>query len=539
MVGGRTVARRTRLCTDCGRSWGGPARFCGRCGAVLAGPPPASGPTGSSRPRPLVLGLGAVLLVGSLVTWGARADLDLPRLTHRADPSVALPDADDVPTGQGPSGAERDAALAPFTPGRFSCQPIGCERWRRPLTTWAYSASAAAGTLAFVESGELVALDLQTGRDLWRAPLARDLEATPLPHDAWGPWGPAVGGNDDLVAVATTAGVQVLTRRGEPLWTSSLELGDHVHQVLVTSSSVGIVYSTGRDTDEAVLDASGEEADDGPSEDWSEPPQHLAVFDARTGAPSWSRSGLLHAYPARMSTADVFAVHEGEEVQILGARDGEIRFATPVSREGWTDMIGDLVLVYDLDDVAMTVRLVDARDGTVRQELPGYLHALTMVDDLTVFLRSDDGPRFGDSDARPGQREAIAIDRDGDIRWRHPLRTDHADDCCPTALMLASGKLRLAAGPGAPARIVDPVSGEVGGEDPLEDVLTSAAEAHWQLGASTVIRHGGRAPAAVFDGDGRRVDLQGTDWSPLWIDFQPGAPVLIHADGHLIALGFR
>jgi hypothetical protein len=484
-----------------------------------------------------------VLTVG-LTVWAATADLSLPRLGERADPSVALPDAAAVPAGRGPAGAERDAALAPFVPGRFSCQPTGCELWRRPMTDWRLDPEPVAGMIAFLEAGELLAIDVWSGEVRWREPLDRLLEAATQHRAGWGAWGPQLGGDDDRLAVATTSGVQVLTRQGEPRWTAAVDLGDEVHHVVVTPSSVGVASSAWPDAPLDADDATSEPADDAMDHDWPELPQQLTVFDARTGEPRWTRDDLRHTYGLRSSTADVFVVQARTSAEILDAATGDVRAVVDNGPGGWVIPFHDLLVVHvddaEVDEEVVTVatsRIVDAADGTVRQEFEGHLFPLTVAGEVTILLRST-GPRFGRAGVPP-ESEAIAIGPEGEVRWRLELVVEDDDDfCCPTVIDLGDGRVRVASGPGFPAVVVDAATGAVRDGDPLAAALSDETQEHWQLGGSTILRRTEDGLGALFDATGRRVDLEGANWYPFWVDPSPTAPVLLHADGHLVAIGF-
>jgi hypothetical protein len=502
------------------------------------------GPPAAPVRRRLGLSLGAAILVAGLATWVAAADVRLPGFSEPSDPDVALPAPDTVPAGRGPTGPEREAALAPFVPGRFTCQPTGCELWRRPMTDWLLDPEPVAGMLAFLEAGELLAIDVWSGEVRWRTPLDRLLEAATQARSGWGAWGPQLGGDADRLAVATTSGVQVLTRHGEPLWAAEVDLGDQIHHVVVTPSSVGVASSAWPDAPLDADDATSEPDDDVMDHDWPEPPQQLTVFDARTGEPRWTRDDLRHTYGLRSSTADVFVVQARTSAEILDAATGDVRAAVDTGPAGWVIPFHDLLVVH-VDDAEVeeevaavaTSRIVDAADGTVRQEFEGYLFPLTVAGEVTILLRSTDGPRFGRADAPP-DREAIAIGPEGEVRWRLELVVEDGDSCCPTVIDLGDGSVRVAAGPGFPAVVVDAATGAVRDGDPLAAALSDETQEHRQLGASTILRRTDDGLGALFDSTGRRVDLQGANWFPFWVDPGPDAPVLLHADGHLVAIDF-
>jgi hypothetical protein len=547
------TTRRLRSCGVCGELWGGRARFCGRCGEALTTSPPA-GFSASPRRRRFAVGAGACVVLVGLAAWLVSADVSLPRLGERADPTVALPEPAAVPVDRGPTSSEREAALAPFVPGRFTCEPSGCERWRRPLREWQVDPQPVGDMLAFLEVGDLLAIDVSTGEERWRTPLPRFLEAPARFRSEWGPWNPRVAASDDLIAVATEAGVLVVTREGRPLWASEVDLGEMVQHVAVTPSSVGVVSASWSDeppevwddaVDEPVEEGTGALVDDSSDDDWPGPPVQLSVFDARTGEPRWTRTDLRHVSGTPSATADVFVVRSRTGAEVLDAATGDVLAEVETGQDGWVLPFQELLLVQVADGdgsgntaKVTSTRIVDPATGAVLHEFEGYVFPLGVTAEVTILLRSLDGSPFGGPDARPPEREAIAIGRDGRLRWRLELVMDEDERCCPGVIDLRDGRVRISSAPDLPVAVVDAATGAARGSDPMAEALADDTQVQWQLGTSTLLRRNQDGTGMLIDITGRRVDLEGADWHPFWVETGPSAPVLLQADGHLIAVGF-
>jgi hypothetical protein len=522
---------RTVPCERCGTSWEAPARFCGRCGDALparGSAPPERAAAGDRRWLVVTGALVGVvaLLAGASVALG---DLSLPRAG--GDPAVSLPEAEEMGEGRSLDPEEREAALAPFDPDRTVCAPAGCEVWRRPLDVrWARGGPAqwVVGSPVVIEDDHLVGLELETGEVRWRLPIADELRSRPgSPVDL--SWGRVLlAGDDEHVVLATGEGVQLVSQTGDVIWGRSLPAdGAHLTWAHVTGTSVVLGY-------EEPPDIAGQE--DG---ELVHSLVTVTVLDAADGQPRWSRSGFhnLLPVPTLADEQDLVLVAVDEGLHALELATGEQRYELPGGPDVWPTHAGGVLGLGRPNELsADTSTLFDASDGTVRVELSASIRSLLDVDDRVVALLQR---AVGTSEA-PAV-EAVAVDPDGSIAWRHPTERASDDVCCPSILELDGGWIRLSAGPGTGALVADVTDGSLRGDDPLHDGSAAPGGQQWQIGRRLLMemdREPGDEGYVLRDSAGRTVEVRGQGWlvSPSTTDHEI---VLIASSRELVAVRLR
>jgi hypothetical protein len=516
-----------RRCPTCAASWDRRARFCGTCGAPLleTADDPAARRGLQRWARRLGLA-GAVLLVGfGTATLGD--DLVGELLAHRPDPVVAMPDADELVEREPASSEERSEALAPFDPARASCSPRGCELWRRPAADWVESPTVGGGNLAFVEHEEVVAVDVQTGEELWRAPLP---ERPAGAASAAGTIGMALlGGDDHTVAVANQWGVRLLSRAGELRWDTDFETPkDNVAVMSVTDDVV--VLAEEDPSTSVIID---EDEDEGSTiEVWL---KRLTVLDARTGQLRWTSDPVHQVFTG--ISGDLLAVFDGEQVQWLDAQSGQTVSSLPTGdrahQDAWVERVGDLYLVNRwLPDAVGRAWLLDGRDLAVLAELEGSIVASVEVADRVVLLLTRD------SGLGPVEREAIAVGTDGTIRWRLPLESGSRHRCCANVIVLEGGLVRLDDG-GVEPVVVEAATGVLQDRDPLAELPDGEEQELWPLRPGLFVQRTGAQTSVIHDHRGRQLTVHGTAW-PVYLGAHvpPDTPILLMGDNELVAVRF-
>ncbi len=407
-----------------------------------------------------VLGIGVVTLVGN------------PSLPDIADrPPAPAP----TPSEEGGDRTDREAQQAPADPDRIACEPDGCELWRRPLAGLPATPQWVAGDPVVIEDEQLVGLGVDTGAVRWQVPIGDELRAR-----EGGPVDLSLGrvmltGNDELVVLANTQGVQLVSQSGQARWARPVPAdGAHLSWAHVTDTSVVVVHEAPPELDDT------EELD-------SSQPLSLAVtitvLDATDGQVRWSDRAprQVYALPTLADQQGLLLV-EGEDQTItaLELDSGEPRYRLPGGAELSPEHTGDVLTLRNPDGTASApTQLFNATDGTVRAEVAGTVRALLDIGNRTIVLVTADG---GD---RP--REAVAVDPDGSIAWRHPVEPALADGCCPTILDLDGGWARIADGPGAEPLIVDTRDGTVRADDPLAAASTDTTGVQGQIGRQLLI----------------------------------------------------
>jgi outer membrane protein assembly factor BamB len=441
----------------------------------------------------------AALLAGASVALG---DLSLPRAG--GDPAVSLPDAEEMGEDRSLDPEEREAALAPFDPDRISCAPAGCEVWRRSLGGMPPPSQWVVGRPVVIEDDHLVGIDPETGLDRWRLPIEDEL------HDrADGPVDLSIGravlaGDDELVVLATSQGVQLVTQAtGETRWSRSLPAeGAHLMWAHATGTSVLVAH-------EAVPVGRNHQDEGNGSE--ASPDVSVTVLDTRNGQLRWSKGGFRHLIPLP-TLADqegLLLVGADESVRALELATGEPRYELPGGPDLWPHHhAGGLLGIDDLG--AGTSSLVSASDGTVRAELPGAARSMLEFDGLVLALLQSGG-------AEPGapSREVVAFDPDGSIAWRHPLERVDDERCCPSMLDIEGRWVRISDGPGASALVVDAGDGSVRADDPLGAAEGEEVADEWQVGYRLLMQHPVLQDAGGYvlrDSSGRSLQITGRGW---------------------------
>jgi hypothetical protein len=467
------------------------------------------------------------LLAGASVALG---DLSFPRAG--GDPAVSLPEAGEMGEDRSLDPEEREAALAPFDPDRVSCAPAGCEVWRRPLDVrWARAGPPqwVVGSPVVIEDDHLVGLDLESGADRWRLKIEGPLRAR-----ADGPVDLTMGrlmlaGNEELVALATTEGVQLVAQTGETRWARSLPAdGAQLLWVHVTGTSVLVAHESAPVVGDLADDESGVDV---PLE------VTVTVMDARDGQLRWSQGGFHHLFPlpTLADQEDLLLVGADDAVRALEFATGEPRYELVGGTDLWPHHhAGGLVSIDDVG--AATSSLISASDGTVQVELPGTARSVQAIDGQVIALLELDGAERGGP-----AREAVAVGPDGSIAWRHPVERDRSlGRCCPSILEIDGRWARISDGAGATALVVEVRTGTVRSDDPVAADPGDPVDLQWQVGGRLLQQHPVEPDApgyVLLDSSGGSLQISGRGWPA------PSTPasadiILIATSRELIAVRF-
>lgn len=475
-------------CGTCGARWpAARARFCGSCGAALTALPAVPGsPFGRRRLRLSARPVAALLVALALAVAVLAVE---PGLTLRpTEQHVALPDPDDVQAGAGLSRDEAEAAVAPFSTDRLTCQPDGCERWRRPVREAWSRVAAVDGRLLLLDDGDLVGVDLDTGLDLWRMPVAGTIHAAGTGEAV--PWRPQphrlgiTAGEQHFMLTDTTGVVQLRGADGRIHWTVQLPIRELWWVVTMDD----LVVVTGAPT---------------PARSASD--SVVGALSAADGQVRWMRTDpraeLQHA-----SSLGIVVHTGGDELEVLDPATGEVRFRHEAAEDTWLYAAGPwLVVERGHDGVPPPTELLDPADGTVAAVLPGRLDSgFVEVDGRfvgLVWIWEDTaiGTR--------GQATVVAVDRDGTLAWRHHLDDEaDGDTCCPQVTELTDGTVLVRTGARGGAIALDVVSGQ-----PRRDVPTPDLPEDAWFHDGLAFHHGGEG-MTIYDGRGGRLEITGDGW---------------------------
>jgi hypothetical protein len=528
----------TRSCADCGASWDRRARFCGTCGSLL---PDADPDTAARRGRDAWVGrltiTGAMVLVIALAA-SVGDEIVAQLVAHRPDPAVAMPDADELVEREGLSPEARRDALAPFDPTRTRCTPTGCEQWRRPTADWVDSATVSGGNLVLVERDEVIAVDIRTGEERWRAAIPEATGSDTSETENIGFGMASVMGNASTVAIANRWGVRLLSEAGEVQWQTDLELPpSSVWVSRVTDEVVVLVHEEGQPG--MIVDENGtiDETTDGTAEEaWAAPLQRVTVLDARTGELRWALDAVVQVFAEL--PGDLVTVFDGEAVRWLDTLSGQTVSSLPTSDQPedhiWVHRLGDhyAVTTWTSEEPGRTL-LVDGSDLDVLVDLEGEVVASAEVDDdVVVLLRHDSG-------RGPLEREVLALGSDGLSRWRVPLPPTSRNSCCPSVIGLEDGLVRIADGGGVEPVVLDAASGARQDHDPLARLADGVDDESWQLRPGLVMQRTGPLAFTLHDLRGRQLTVQGEAW-PLYLTdgAPPDAPIVLLGRNELVAVDF-
>jgi hypothetical protein len=441
------MERRIR-CPACAATWPpGTARFCGRCGERLhlASAPhlPADPRRSRSRAlrRPIGLLAAFAVIVALAISIGVR--VDVARDAASAEDGVELPDR---------SVEEADAAATPVSPAlgeslpSFECKPVGCSLWEARIGDGAYA--VAADRIVQAATLGVRALDLATGRTLWRVTYVEDglpplLDAVEIR---------LLG--DEVVVTSEGGLIQVRTvETGELRWYAELPVG----RVTGVAVHGDVLVAAG-------LPRAGE----------LQPPVAIAVYDRRSGVPRWEadlhRAVSIDADPLVLQprTLEVVAVDPttGEVVwtrDVIGpvrglVGDGALALISPGGVDVLDPRTGDRLrsVPRRVSDSGVTrftagLLLVDAPSGPDPHATPRSDMTIASVGDpqqptrqipgTTAVLEVPDGVAVASHDDHVLTVERLASD--GAVRWTRTFELDEPT-CCwtlqggpdPTTLLL-------------------------------------------------------------------------------------------------------
>jgi outer membrane protein assembly factor BamB len=395
-----------------------------------------------------------------------------------------------------------EAEEASLDPDRIECAPVGCEVWRRQLDGLPPIPQWVAGRPVVIEDEQLVGLELDTGEVRWEVPISDELRTREGGAVDLSLGRMMLTGNDELVAIANTQGVQLVSQTGQTQWSRPLPAERaHLSWVHVTGASVLVVHEFPPDP------ASTAEADSGEELQLD---VAITVMDVRDGRVRWSHEGPQRAFslPTLADQQELLLVDDGTgAIVAVELMSGELRYELPGGADVWPVHAGEILTLGDFAGAATeTSRLFEAVDGTVRAELPGAARAVLDMDGRVVVLLERDG--VGQEAA---SREAVAVDADGTVAWRQPVAPDD-DGCCPSMLDLDGRLVRISDGPGAAALIVDSRDGSVHTDDPLATALENPVGLQGQHGRHLLLERPPPPDAPGFvlrDPAGRSLEIRG------------------------------
>lgn len=482
-------------CTCCGRVWAArDARFCGHCGANLAnsvepGTNSAAGPLpgdpqhedrANRRGRRITV-LGGILLialVGTPLVWLVAADGVVETSSRGTDPTVELPQRDDVEAADALADTPSEPpphALAdqPSTGQGNHCDPHGCERWQIPLTRGASevvgdvlihatvgrrNSDQTPGGPSESTEVEVTAIDLTQGELRWQVPVpgtrSQVVAAAPAtihPID------------EEVVAVAVPSGLHVFdVASGRLRW--SADVGVHVTDV--RPSAEGELVAWGRPQPRAVRVYGpsgvtepvgptavllGMDRDDG-SIRWRqddlaplawEPTTVVAGgadgrgmygIDTATGERRWERQDLPE--PRRVVRGDgLAAVHSDRMIELVDLASGQtqLELAVGVGAREVLGFVGPRLAVFGFGEGGdRTLRLVDPdAPETPAREFVGVTGVLSVQAEVERASARHPGPLplLAIVDQTSTRLRLRVVDAEGTVRWEdeRPLRDT---TCC-------------------------------------------------------------------------------------------------------------
>jgi outer membrane protein assembly factor BamB len=411
---------RTVSCPLCGHAW--PARtsrFCGRCGEALRAVAGARPRRRSSRATVVAGGAGliSVALFGVAGLGSTLADA----VAARPEPQVELPAASELPQQRGLTAEEARAALAPFDPDRLRCEPEGCERWRLDLPVGVEDVGRLGELLVLQLDDELVAIEAASGERRWTAPL--DPEGRVARRGDLGR--PRLLAADDIhLGVGHESGdLQVLDRDGQLRWSARLPPPSWIWELHVLEDVLVTV---------------------GPPPSPAEGSTQLHAFDISDGSPRWSQVVRDVIPPLH----DLLAITEDGTLVRLAPETGEI--TADFGEASWASPLTDRLLLIWQDSGPETARVVGTERGERLLGFEGMVETILEGDDAT-FLQVQ-------VDRLPPEREIVALEADGQVRWRRTVPLDLRERCCAALVMTDDGGLFVAEPEGA-GRVLDASTG--------------------------------------------------------------------------------
>ncbi len=427
------------------------------------------------------------------------------------DDDVALPAPDEVV----PDAAVPDAGAADDPPGgseaqpaplRVTCQPDGCEQWRRPVSGGWDRVVAVDGALVVLEGGELVGVDATTGEDRWRRRV--DGVVRGAITGELSPWRP----RPEALRVVEVGGRLILTDRhgvlqlreadGRVSWTTAIPIRE---LWWVAGAGDAVVLS-------------------GPTVDLPSPPEFVMALDLADGRPLWTRTIEQGGLQAVGHHGVVFGTRDGLEV--LDPVTGEARFTRGPDGDGsWLVAMGPwFALQGHSAGIGDRTWLLDPSDGSVITELPGRLdHPVIEFDERLVALLWEEA-----ASADGGPVGAVALDPDGAVAWHHALAEAGRHDCCPLVAAIGPDAAVVRSGRSGLVAVLDVLTGEPRPDVPVPDVPGAV----WFENGLAIGHDPGTDAVVLDDGRGRRIRASGHAW-PILTD----PPVLL-ADDELVGLRF-
>jgi outer membrane protein assembly factor BamB len=467
----------------------------------------------------LALGAATLAVVAGLA---ALIDADDPGelaagLTRGGDAAeVELPEPAELPQPDPP------AVARPPDPGQgrveLDCAAAGCERWRRPLdgleAGWYDGVEVVA-----IAGPNLVALDADTGEERWSRPLADHLHGvSPADRAVWRPT--TVTGDDRWLVAVGAAGVQVVTRSGEEVWSSVLPDDESLHTISVVDDVV--VLASERWPDDPTVDtADGDEetaGSDGGEVDAVDPrgfeaEVRLVAYDAATGDVRWTREGLAAVAPTPpwLQGRGLVLAREDDGYVALDPATGEERYRLTTGTGRWLFQVGEYLVVSGRQAPGSDRTTIHAaEDGRELAELPeGELGWEIDVDGLLIAVHIPP--------SASGGPQVLALDADGAMVWAVVL--DPADGtCCPSVLDAGGGVVLVSSGSDGDIQHLDVRSGrEVARTSVVRSTDDPAApQDEWQFARDLTGRTSSSGNRTIFrDVRGRAVEARGSFVHPL------------------------
>jgi hypothetical protein len=419
---------------------------------------------------------------------------------------VALPPL--RPAGQGLTGEEAAAALAPFAADptgdgtdpsdRLRCRPRGCERWWSPGTVMPVAPAVLDDLLVVAFRDGLAAIDPASGERRWEVPIG---ELQPDQDTGWELRTSELtlrADSEDLVVWSPRGYLQLRGADGTPRWSITLPDTRRMWAAELTDEVVIVSRTVYRRT--------------GPTEE-------VTGFDRRSGTARW-RQRVRWTYAtgpagALVRTAD-------DRAASLDPRSGQVAFHLDVDAPRWVAPLGAFIVArVGLHEVA----LLDPSDGQVVREVPDVAGVADLHDPtgaIALLLTTQDGDGTSDagtsdagtSDAGTSDTASarvLAVDGDGSERWVHEL------GCCARMVSSPPGTVAVQVDGDEPPSLLAAEDGAV-----LDRPLSARPhELRW-VSREVLVAPGART-STLLDRDGARIALDG------------GRARVLHADPLIVA----
>jgi hypothetical protein len=430
----------------------------------------------------VTLGLLGLAIVG-LAGW--------ERPVGPAGTEVELPPLQ--PEGQGLTGEEAAAALAPFAASsvtsdradrsdRLRCRPRGCERWWTPGTVVPVAPAVLDDLLVVAFEDGLAAIDPASGDRRWGVPIG---ELQPDPGTGW------ELRTAELTLSADTEGLVVWSPRGY----LQLRDADGTARWSITLPDTRRVWAA-EPAGEVVVVSRAANSSAGPIE-------VVTGYDRRHGTARW-RQRVRWTYATGAAGAVVRTTDD--RVASLDPRTGQVAFHLAVDSPRWVAPVGAFLVARVGIHEAV---LLDPSTGEVVRAVRDVAGVADLHDPSGAIALLLAGRDDGTSEAGPAR--VLAVAPDGSDRWEHEV------GCCARLVSSPPGAVAVRIDGGEPPMLLAAEDGAV-----LDRPLSARAdELRWV--SSEVLVAPGAGTSTLLDRNGARIALDGR------------RPRVLHADPLIVA----